>query len=192
MFNIIVFGPPGSGKGTQSAKIADRYGLVHLSTGELFRQEMESQTAVGQLANSYISKGRLVPDAVTLRLLYKHASRHIGAPGIIFDGFPRTLNQARLLDRMMEKKKLAINLVIGIKVQEEELVSRIKHRSSNSDRNDDREAIIHKRMDIYKEQTYPVIDYYKQQGKFESVSGMAPVETVFERICSVIDQHKQQ
>ncbi len=192
MFNIIVFGPPGSGKGTQSAKIAEKYGLVHLSTGELFRQEIDNQTAVGQLADSYISKGRLVPDEVTLRLLYRHASKHKGSPGIIFDGFPRTLNQAMLLDRMMEKKKLGISLVIGIKVEEEELVSRIKHRSSNSERNDDREAIIHKRMEIYKEQTYPVIDYYRQQGKFENVSGMAPVETVFGRICSVIDQYKQQ
>jgi adenylate kinase len=190
MFNIIIFGAPGSGKGTQSANIAEKYGLVHLSTGELFRHEIDKKTAVGNLANSYISKGQLVPDEVTLRLLYKHASKHINAPGIIFDGFPRTINQASLLDRMMEKKNLHIDLVIGIKVEEQELVNRIKHRSENSNRSDDTEEIIHKRIEIYRRQTHPVIDYYQSQGKYQSVSGMAPVETVFERICSVIDKHK--
>lgn len=190
MFNIIIFGAPGSGKGTQSANIAEKYGLVHLSTGELFRHEMEKKTTVGNLANSYISKGQLVPDEVTLKLLYKHASKHINAPGIIFDGFPRTINQARLLDRMMEKKNRHIALVIGIKVDEQELVNRIKHRSENSNRSDDTEEIIHKRIEIYRRQTHPVIDYYHSQGKYECVSGMAPVETVFERICSVIDKHK--
>lgn len=190
MFNIIIFGPPGSGKGTQSANIARKYGLVHLSTGELFRYEIENKTPVGNAANDYISKGQLVPDDITLRLLFKHASKHIDASGIIFDGFPRTLNQAKLLDRMMVKKGLEIHLVIGIKVDSDELVKRIKHRSLNSDRTDDSEAVIHRRMEIYRQQTYPVMDYYQSQGKFETVSGMAPVETVFQRICNVIDNYK--
>ncbi|MCF8327840.1 MAG: nucleoside monophosphate kinase, partial [Bacteroidales bacterium] len=114
MFNIVIFGPPGSGKGTQSANIAKQYGLVHLSTGDLFRHEIQIQSPVGKEANRYISKGQLVPDAITLRLLYKHASKHINDPGIIFDGFPRTLNQAIMLDRMMNKKGIKVNLVIGI------------------------------------------------------------------------------
>lgn len=189
MFNIIIFGPPGSGKGTQSAKIAEKYDLEHLSTGELFRREIENQTTIGNLANSYISNGQLVPDEITLRLVYKHASRYTDSKGLIFDGFPRTLNQARLLDRMLEKRKMGISLVIGIKVKEEELINRIKHRSAGSDRSDDKEKIIHKRMEIYRQQTYPVIDYYKAQGKYEQVSGMAAVENVFQRICDIIDKH---
>ncbi|MCF8331148.1 MAG: adenylate kinase [Bacteroidales bacterium] len=190
MFNLIIFGPPGSGKGTQSANIAKKFGLIHLSTGELFRYEIENGTPVGNEANSYISKGQLVPDEITLRLLFKHASKHVNAPGIIFDGFPRTLNQAKLLDRMMDKKGLKIHLVIGIKVESDELVKRIKHRSRNSDRNDDTESVIYKRMEIYRQQTHPVMDYYRKQGKFETVSGMAPVETVFQRICKVIKKYK--
>ncbi|MFW6019488.1 MAG: adenylate kinase [Bacteroidales bacterium] len=189
MFNIIIFGPPGSGKGTQSANIANKYGLIHLSTGELFRQEIQNNTPVGKEANRYISKGQLVPDEITLRLLYKHASKHINDPGIIFDGFPRTLNQAIMLDRMMEKKNIKINLVIGLKVEEEELINRIKHRSETSTRKDDAEAIIYNRMKIYHQQTYPVIEYYQNQGKYESISGMASIETVFQRLCSVIDQY---
>ncbi|MCF8217456.1 MAG: adenylate kinase [Bacteroidales bacterium] len=192
MFNIVIFGPPGSGKGTQSANIAKQYGLVHLSTGDLFRHEIQIQSPVGKEANRYISKGQLVPDAITLRLLYKHASKHINDPGIIFDGFPRTLNQAIMLDRMMNKKGIKVNLVIGIEVEEEELINRIKHRSRTSTRDDDDEKIIHNRMKIYHQQTYPVIEYYQKQGKYESISGMASVETVFQRLCAVIDQYKHE
>lgn len=192
MFNIILFGPPGSGKGTQSAKIAAHYNLVHLSTGEMFRKEIARNTVVGKEAHAYISKGMLVPDAVTLRLLYKHASKYLGTPGIILDGFPRTINQAILLDRMLEKKGEQIDLVIQIKVDEAELVRRIKHRSESSDRSDDTENIIHKRMEIYRRQTYPVLNYFSSRNKLESVSGMASTATVFGRICAIIDTHRKE
>ena len=191
MFNIIIFGPPGSGKGTQSANIAAKYGLIHLSSGDLFREEIKQQTPVGKEVNHYISKGQLVPDDITLRLLYKQANKHINDPGIIFDGFPRTLNQAILLDRVLKKKDIEINLVIGLEVKEEELINRIKHRSETSTRGDDKESVIQNRMKIYYEQTYPVIEYYQEQGKYESISGMASVETVFQRLCSVIDKYIQ-
>lgn len=188
MLNIIIFGPPASGKGTQSAKIAENYGLVHLSTGDLFRREIENQTDIGNKVDHYISQGQLVPDNITLRLVYKHATRHNLSKGIIFDGFPRTLNQAKLLDRMLEKRNMYIHRVIGIKVNKEELINRIRHRSEMSDRSDDTEAIIHQRMKTYQEQTYPVIEYYKGQGKYKQVSGMASIETVSQRICNIIDQ----
>lgn len=190
MLNIVIFGPPGSGKGTQSKKIADEYQLMHLSTGDLLREEIKKNTSVGKQVKKYIDKGELVPDAIIIKELYKQASDHVDSPGFIFDGFPRTIVQAEMLDKMLGKHNIPINIVLNIEVEEEELFKRMMGRAEDSNRSDDKEEIIHKRIDIYKDQTYPLINYYKKQDKLVNINGMASVEKVFEKICHAIDTYK--
>ncbi|MFO8054106.1 MAG: nucleoside monophosphate kinase [Bacteroidales bacterium] len=190
MFNLVILGPPGSGKGKHSASLADYYGLIHLSSGELFRDEVYRQTNIGKLAEEYIIRGKLVPDTHTLRFMYNHIINYLASPAIIFDGFPRTLKQAFLMDSLMKKKGMNVKLVIGIHTSGEELLNRLRRRRKNIDRFDDKTAIIKKRMLIFKEKTFPVTEYYRQQGKYEEVSGMGDPETVFRRICLLVDQYK--
>lgn len=189
MLNLVIFGPPGSGKGTQSAKIADKYNLCHLSTGELFRKEMEKGTLLGREVEKYIDKGLLVPDEIVLRELYRRASDHLDSPGFIFDGFPRTLVQAETLDRLLDKKGIPISLVISVVVEEQELFKRILGRGEDSGRSDDSVEIAKLRLNVYKEQTRPLLDYYSGQGKIVSINGMEPVDRVFEKICLAIDTY---
>lgn len=193
MLNIVLFGPPGSGKGTQSSRIAQKYKLVHLSTGELFREECRKGTVVGKVLGRYMEQGALVPDNIVLKQLYKTAIRFIHSPGIIFDGFPRTLVQAQVFDKILEKKKNPLNLVICMVVEEKELIRRMIGRSEDSGRKDDNRETIEKRVEVYHKQTKPLIHYYHNQGKLFRVSGMAPVETVTGRIAKVVDtfiQHR--
>ncbi len=187
MLNLVIFGPPGSGKGTQSAKIAGKYNLCHLSTGELFRREMEKGTMIGKEAGKYIDKGLLVPDEIVLRELYRQALEHLDSPGFIFDGFPRTIVQAETLDRLLEKKGIPISMVISVVVEEQELFKRIRGRGEDSGRSDDSVDIAKLRLNVYKEQTRPLMDYYSVQGKIVSVNGMEPVDKVFDKICLAID-----
>ncbi len=189
MINLILFGPPGSGKGTQAARLVERYALVHISTGDLFRQEMGNGTPLGKEAQAYISRGELVPDQITISMLRNKVEAHPEAKGFIFDGFPRTIPQAEALDRLMSDEGMAIHLLIALDVDEEEIVKRIKGRASLSGRTDDAdEAIIRNRISVYKNETTPVFDYYAQQGKSYRVNGIGTIEEIFERLCSVIEQ----
>jgi len=189
MLNIIIFGPPGSGKGTQSAKIVEKYNLIHLSTGDLMREEIANDTALGREVKKYIDKGMLVPDEIIMRELYEKASHHLDAPGLIFDGFPRTIVQAEMLDQMLEKHGMPIDVVLSVDVSEEELFKRLMGRAEDSGRSDDKTDIIWRRIEIYKEQTLPLIDFYKKQGKIVSINGMSPVEEVFGKITTAVDTY---
>lgn len=192
MLNLIIFGPPGSGKGTQSMNIIKKYNLVHLSTGDIMRMEMAKNTPIGQTLRKYIDKGGLVPDNIVLDLLYKRGACQYGTQGMIFDGFPRTIVQAENLDKMLSKNKTEVDIVLSIEVSEEEILKRLIGRGQDSGRSDDKHEIIHHRIEVYKEQTFPLIDYYKMQGKFVSVSGMFPVAEVFEAICQKIDGYLEE
>jgi adenylate kinase len=188
MLNLVIFGPPGSGKGTQSARIVEKYHLVHLSTGDLLREEMQKDTPLGREVKSYIDKGLLVPDEIVMKELYHVATRHEDAPGLIFDGFPRTIFQAEMLDRMLAKRNVPIDLVISVEVEEEELFRRMMGRAQDSGRSDDTEDVIRRRIEVYKNQTLPLIHYYRRQGKMVCINGMAPVDDVFGKISRAIDR----
>ena len=190
MFNLILFGPPGSGKGTQSEKIVEKFGLIHLSTGNLLRQEIADQTALGLAAKNFMDKGQLVPDEVVIGMIGSCVDKHSEAKGFLFDGFPRTIAQAEALDNLLSLKKTSITKVIALDVIEEELVKRLVKRGETSGRSDDtNEEVIRKRFLVYKNETEPVADYYKQQGKFEAIKGIGTVEEIFDAIVTVIDTY---
>lgn len=184
MLNFSIFGAPGSGKGTQSLKLAARYGLKHISTGDLFRKEIEDNTHIGEYVKQYIDKGQLIPDATVLKEVYRAALVHKYARGYIFDGFPRTTHQAEMLDKLLIRKKEKLCLVVYIYVNEKVLLERLHSRAKDSERSDDKSDIILKRMEVYKEMTFPVIDYYKSEGKLVVIDGMRPVKEVFAEICN--------
>lgn len=188
MTNVILFGPPGSGKGTQAAKMIEKYGLVHISTGDLFRYEMGNDTPLGQQAKAYIAKGELVPDSVTIGMLRNKVEAHPNTRGFIFDGFPRTIKQAEALDALLSEKSAAIDSLIALQVDDEEIVARIKNRGATSGRADDNdEQIIRNRIQVYKNETTPVFDYYDRQGKSHSINGIGQIEEIFGLISEVID-----
>lgn len=189
MLNIIIFGPPGSGKGTQSARTVKKYNLVHLSTGDLLREEMARGTSLGMEVRKFIDKGMLVPDEIVLRELQEKASEHLSSPGLIFDGFPRTILQAEMLDKMLESRNMAVDLVLSVKVEEQELYKRMMGRAEDSGRSDDSSDIIWRRIEVYKDQTLPLIEFYRNQGKIVSINGMAPVDEVFDKISTAIDTY---
>ncbi len=189
MINLILFGPPGSGKGTQAAKLVERYRVVHISTGDLFRREIGNGTPLGKEAQAYMSRGELVPDEVTIGMLRNKVEAHPEAQGFIFDGFPRTIPQAEALDRLMAEEGSAIHLLIALDVDDEEIVRRIKGRAAISGRADDaNESIIRNRIEVYKSETAPVFDYYARQHKSHRVNGIGSIEEIFERLCNVIDR----
>jgi len=188
MINIILFGPPGSGKGTQAEKLVEHYGLVHISTGDLFRYEMKHDTPLGLEAKSYMSKGELVPDSVTVGMLKNKVNMHPDARGFILDGFPRTIPQAEALDYFLTEKGAFVNALVALDVEDEEIVARIKSRGATSGRADDLdESIIRNRIDVYKSETSPVFDYYAAKDKSIAVLGMGSIEEIFERLCEAID-----
>jgi adenylate kinase len=188
MLNLILFGPPGSGKGTQAAKLIEKYNLLHISTGDLFRAEITNGTALGLEAKSYIDKGALVPDSVTVNMLKSKMEQHPTVEGVIFDGFPRTIPQAEALDEMLNSKGTEVSLLLSLLVDDSEIISRIVKRGASSGRTDDTDAeIIQNRINTYKSQTTPVADYYSKFGKTKTVEGVGSVDEIFESLCAEID-----
>lgn len=188
MFNLILFGPPGSGKGTQSEKLVDKYGLVHLSTGNLLREEIKSETPLGLEAKKFIDKGQLVPDEVVIGMVDSYFDKHKDARGFLFDGFPRTVAQAEALDKLLELKKNGIAAVLALEVGEEELIARLLSRGKTSGRSDDTdEAVIRKRFSVYSQETSPVAEHYRKQDKFHSIKGEGSVDAIFDALSSAID-----
>jgi adenylate kinase len=188
MINLILFGPPGSGKGTQAALLIEKYQLVHISTGDLFRYEMGNNTPLGQKAKEYMAKGELVPDEVTIGMLRNKVEAHPDANGFIFDGFPRTIRQAEALDALLQGMDTGVAALIALQVDDEEIVQRIKKRGQSSGRADDNdENIIRNRIQVYKNETTPVFNYYDGKGKSHSLVGVGSIDEIFGRISEVID-----
>lgn len=189
MYNLILFGPPGSGKGTQSDKIVEKYDLVHLSTGNLLRQEIKEKSSLGLEAKNFIDKGQLVPDEVVIGMVDSYFDQHKNAKGFLFDGFPRTVAQAKALDRLLDFRKKEINKVLILKVDEEELIKRLVLRGKTSGRSDDAdEKIQRNRQAVYKMETLPVADYYSKSNKVAIVDGMGEIQDIFERLSAHIDK----
>ena len=189
MFNLVLFGPPGSGKGTQSDKLVAKYGLIHLSTGNLLREEITQKTPLGLEAKNFMDKGQLVPDEVVIGMIDSSLEHHKSAIGFLFDGFPRNVAQAQALDKLLELKKTEINLVLALEVGEEELVKRLLNRGKTSGRSDDNDDfVIRNRFAVYSNESTPVAEHYKKARKFQSVKGEGTVDEIFLSICEVIDK----
>lgn len=188
MFNLILFGPPGSGKGTQSDKLIKKYGWIHLSTGDLLRKEKENNTRLGQEAQNYMSKGQLVPDEVVIGMIRSALEANPDAAGFLFDGFPRTVAQARALDDLLSEMGTEINLLLLLEVSRDELVKRLLNRGLTSGRTDDRdEKTILARQAEYESKTTPVADYYQQFGKVSRIKGEGSVDDIFHTICDQVE-----
>ena len=191
MFNLVLFGPPGSGKGTQAANLIEKYKLVHLSTGDLLRNEIANQTPLGLEAKKIMDAGQLVPDEVVIGIIDNCLEKNAGAEGFLFDGFPRTIGQAKALDNLLELKKTQIDLVLAMQVNEDELVRRLLERGKTSGRADDTsEEVIRKRFSVYNSDTQPVAEHYKAQEKFQAVPGEGSIDDIFAGLSKAIDNHK--
>ena len=189
MFNLVLFGPPGSGKGTQSANIMQTYSLRHISTGDLLRSEVATQTPLGVEAKKYMDQGLLVPDEVVIGMISSLIDEHPEARGFIFDGFPRTKAQAEALDALLQFKNTQIHLVLSLEVPQDELTRRMIGRGAVSGRSDDNAEIIVRRIEEYKDKTAPVAQYYDRQGKLEVIKGDLSVEDTFKALSRQIDKH---
>ena len=188
MFNLILFGPPGSGKGTQSEKLIAKYGLKHLSTGDLLRSEISNATPLGLEAKNFMDKGQLVPDEVVIGMISSALDNNPQAKGFLFDGFPRTAAQAEALDKLLELKNTSIAVMLALDVSEEELVNRLLKRGETSGRSDDtNETIIRARITEYQNKTTAVADYYKQFDKVVLIKGEGGIDDIFGRLCKEID-----
>ncbi|MES2389664.1 MAG: adenylate kinase [Bacteroidota bacterium] len=191
MLNIVLFGPPGAGKGTQSARIIDKYNLIHLSTGDLLRSEIAAGTPLGTEAKKLMDNGILVPDEVVIGMIDSRLKANPEAGGFIFDGFPRTVPQAAALDRLLESNGTSVTAMVALEVSEEELVKRLLNRGATSGRPDDsNEELIQKRVQEYNNKTAPVAGYYTTQGKFSSVNGIGDIDSIFNGICNAIESSK--
>ena len=191
MLNIILFGAPGCGKGTQAARIKEKYNINHISTGEVIRQEIARGTELGRSMQSYIEAGQLAPDSIVIGMIRNYMTAHKDAAGNIFDGFPRTTAQAEEFDRILAEDGLSVSVMVYMDVPEQELVDRILLRGKDSGRADDAsEDVIRNRIAVYREQTEIVADHYSKQGKYVAVDGLGTMDEVFDRICKVIDEKK--
>ena len=187
--NIILFGPPGAGKGTQSDKLIEKYNLNHLSTGDLFRNHLGNNTPLGLEAKKFMDEGNLVPDSVVINMVKEEIESKKNSKGFIFDGFPRTVNQAESLDYMLNEKGLRINFLISLEVNDDELINRIKKRALVSGRIDDQsEDKINNRIKVYNEETLPVLNHYKKLNKYNPVNGVGSIDEIFDDICSKIEK----
>jgi len=184
--NIILFGPPGAGKGTQAARISDNFGVVHVSTGDILRAAVKDNTELGILAKSYMEKGELVPDNVIIGIIGERINKPDAQGNFMLDGFPRTLTQAQALDSMLEKQGQKVDTVISLEVDNEEVVKRILSRGEFENRDDDNEEIIRNRLNVYDERTRPLKDYYSEDGLLKTVDGIGSIDDVFSRIEEII------
>ena len=188
MINLILFGPPGSGKGTQAAALIVKYDLLHISTGDLFRYNLKNNTPLGEEARSYIDRGDLVPDEVTIKMLKAKVDENPNVKGYIFDGFPRTIPQAEALDKLLEGKGEKVNELIMLDVPDDELMKRLLKRGETSGRSDDTDPeIIRNRLDEYREKTIPVFDYYAQSGRSTKIWGIGSLSTIHKRLSLEIE-----
>jgi len=188
MLNLILFGPPGSGKGTQAGKLVEKYDLMHISTGDLFRYEMKNDTDLGKKAKEYMAKGELVPDEVTIGMLRNRVDQSPDANGFIFDGFPRTIPQAQALDDLLVERGMEISGLVALDVADQEIIDRILLRGKTSGRPDDNNtAIIKNRILVYLGETEPVYNYYAEQDKSRTVNGLGTIDEIFDRLCCEID-----
>lgn len=188
MLNIVLFGPPGAGKGTQSENLIARYQLVHLSTGDIFRYNIKGETDLGKLAKSFMDKGELVPDSLTISMLESEVNKHADAKGFIFDGFPRTGAQAEALDNFLTSKSTSIASMLALEVNEDELKARLLNRAKSSGRPDDADpTVIQNRINVYNRETAPVAEYYKAQGKYKGIDGIGTIEEISERLYQAIE-----
>ena len=191
MFNLVIFGPPGAGKGTQSAKIINQYKLAHISTGDMFRMHISQDTALGKRVKQILADGLLVTDSITIDMLEEEVQNNPYATGFIFDGFPRTVAQAEALDKFLEGKDEKIDLVLQLDVNESEIKTRIAERQKVSGRADDDADKLIKRIDEYFTKTIHVLPYYQEQGKVIKINGIGEVENIFGMICGAIDSLKK-
>jgi adenylate kinase len=191
MLNVVLFGPPGAGKGTQSERLIDKYGLVHLSTGDIFRANIKGETDLGVLAKSFMDQGSLVPDDVTINMLKNEVLKQENPKGFIFDGFPRTNAQAKALDEFLETQNTTIALMLALEVEENELKARLLKRAEFSGRPDDANPkIIQHRINVYLKETMPVKSYYENQNKFISINGLGSVDDISEKLFEALDNIK--
>jgi adenylate kinase len=191
MLNIVLFGPPGAGKGTQSEKLIEKYNLKHLSTGDLLRTAIQNQTPLGLEAKRFIDKGELVPDETVIGLIAKELDANKNVKGFIFDGFPRTTLQAQKLDEMLTSKGISITLMMALVVDHQELVKRLLNRGLISARSDDQNVdVIENRIKIYNQYTQIVAEYYKGQSKYKAIDGMGEIDEIFERLCKTIKEYQ--
>jgi len=189
MKNIVLFGPPGAGKGTQAEILKTGYQLVHISTGDVFRYNMKNETELGTQAKSFIDDGKLVPDEVTIKMLKAEVEKNPETKGFIFDGFPRTRPQAEALDKLMQEMDSSISAMVALEVDDEVLVKRLLERGKSSGRKDDaNEGVIRKRMKVYYEETAILKSYYKKQNKFYGIDGVGSIDQITQRLAQVIDK----
>ncbi len=182
MFNLVIFGAPGSGKGTQSEKLIAEYGLHHISTGELLRSHIKQDTELGRVADKYISKGQLIPDELMIDILASELDAHPEVKGVIFDGFPRTIPQAQALKKMLAERGTKVHAVVGLEVEEKELIDRLVKRGIESGRSDDNPETIQARLKVYHAQTSPLRDYYMEEGNYKAVAGTGSIDDIFANI----------
>lgn len=188
--NIVLFGGPGSGKGTQSEKLIEKYGLHHISTGEVLRDHIKRETELGKIAKQYIDEGQLIPDDLMIRILDDVIEKEAkDKPGVIFDGFPRTIPQAEALNELLKKRDKELHAVIGLEVPDDELVARMINRGKLTGRADDNEETIQKRLKVYHNQTSPLKDHYKKQNKYVAIDGKREIDSIFNSIVEALDKH---
>lgn len=189
MTNFLIFGPPGSGKGTQSVKLAEEFRLIHLSTGDMLREEVAAATEMGRRVEDLMKRGELVPDEVVIQMIAGRIDANPSAGGFIFDGFPRTVEQAAALDEVLEEKNTSISKMLMLEVEHDELVKRLLLRAETSGRPDDKKIdVIENRIKVYREKTEPVIDYYRKDNKYLPVNGMGDINEIFDRLCKAVER----
>jgi len=188
MLNVVIFGAPGSGKGTQSEKLIEKYGLKHVSTGDLLRAEIKDKSQLGQMAESYMSRGQLVPDEVVIGMLEGLVQKNNHVKGFIFDGFPRTLAQGEALDALLTKYHEEVNVVLSLEVEDEELIVRLLKRGEISGRSDDNRETIESRLRVYYDQTAPLKDFYEEQGKLVRIPGQGSIDDIFASMENILDR----
>ena len=188
MLNIVIFGAPGSGKGTQSERIVEKYGINHISTGDVLRAEIKNGTELGKTAKGYIDQGQLIPDELMIDILASVFDSFKDSKGVIFDGFPGTIAQAEALKKMLAERGQDVTVMVDLEVPEDELMTRLIKRGKDSGRADDNEETIKKRLHVYHSQTSPLIDWYKNEKKYQHINGLGTMDGIFADICEAVDK----